>query len=565
MADIFDTYKKDGDKQGDIFDSYKPKVSAEQKEPPPPATETQGFFGKIGEDINKRVKNVTDSKASWYAQPYNVVGQTAGFAGDVIGQSISSAAQTITPDKAQDYIKEKMKSLFQTSVGQSGLRALQTGGKIYDKFKEDHPDIASNLEATANLLMLTPGGKAGKATKELGEGVVKTATEKGTQFVEKKLAQQKFQETLDMVKPELSILSKKQREGVLTSGRVEKPSVFKKAEIKVNKQDIEIANSINGIVEKGKNPIENIDKIRTEIGKVAEQTAALPKELDKPLNEQEMNELLKRFAQAKEDSSVIFASDKSLENAYDSIGQEFAKIIGDKPPTLSNLLDGRKKLDQIIKQKFPTIFSKFSGDNIRANAVKDIRMAVNDFIADSLPEGNQFKALLQKQTNMYRAMDRIAEKSAPALDQSSIQRITSVFKKHPWLSLEAGGYLAGLGALSMGVGGAIADIVTSPAMIAGMVLYGSARVGKMVITSKMMKEGIINILKNPKTTLAKTERVALQNLVRALPDVPEQSSEKESPSDKTESQQPEGFQDTGKTSGGKKVYSDGKGNAWIAP
>ena len=166
---------------------------------------------------------------------------------------------------------------------------------------------------------------------------------------------------------------------------------------------------------------------------------------------------------------------------------------------------------------------------------------------------------------MYRAMDRIAEKSAPALDQSSIQRITSVFKKHPWLSLEAGGYLAGLGALSMGVGGAIADIVTSPAMIAGMVLYGSARVGKMVITSKMMKEGIINILKNPKTTLAKTERVALQNLVRALPDVPEQSSEKESPSDKTESQQPEGFQDTGKTSGGKKVYSDGKGNAWIAP
>ena len=160
---------------------------------------------------------------------------------------------------------------------------------------------------------------------------------------------------------------------------------------------------------------------------------------------------------------------------------------------------------------------------------------------------NQFKELLKKQSNMYRAIDRIAEKSAPALDQSSIQRITSVFKKHPWLSLEAGGYLAGLGALSMGVGGAIADIVTSPAMIAGMVLYGSARVGKMVITSKMMKEGIINILKNPKTTLAKTERVALQNLVRALPDMPNDQSE----GGNTGNNPPEGFQDTGKTSGGK--------------
>ena len=78
----------------------------------------------------------------------------------------------------------------------------------------------------------------------------------------------------------------------------------------------------------------------------------------------------------------------------------------------------------------------------------------------------------------------------------------------------------------MGVGGAIANVVTSPALISAMTLYGSVRVGQMVITSKMMKKGIINILKNPKAALAKPERVALQNLVRALPDIPEEENNK---------------------------------------
>ena len=407
------------DTGGGWSDDTTPKATSAPEAP----QQKKGFFSKIGDDASKRITNVTNNNASMAAQPLNVVGQAAGFVGDVIGQSISSAVQTITPDSAQDYIKSKMQSILSTNLGKAGLNALQKGGKIYEKFKADHPDMASNLEATANILMVLPGGAAKKGAQEAGEGILKQATKKGVEIVEGRLEKQKFQETLDMVKPELSILSKKQREGMLTSGRVEKPSVFKKAEVKVNKQDIEIANSVNGIVEKGKNPIENIDKIRTEIGKVAEQTAALPKELDKPLNAQEMNGLIKRFEQAKEESSVIFASDKTLENSYDSIGQEFAKLVGEKPPTLSNLLEARKKLDQVIKQKFSNVFSKFSGDNVKANAIKDIRMAVNDFIADSLPEGNQFKALLKKQSNMYRAMDRIAEKSAPKLDQSSVQRI----------------------------------------------------------------------------------------------------------------------------------------------
>ena len=472
----------------------------------------QGAKNIVG-DVQKRFQGAVEATTKGVfgeGNPVEAALQTVGQGAGLVGDVLYEGAKAILPSAIKEPIKKGISAIAQAPPVQSVMQG-------YSDWANKHPEASKDLEAITNIASLIPIGGGGKI---LEKGVEKAApivgklAEKGAGVLEEKLAKQVSQETLDIVGRDVNIMTKAERETALKAGQVEKPGIFKPATIKVSPQDQEIAQSVQGIVSKSKNPIENIDNIRTKIGEVAAKTETLPKENDAIFNNAQIKSAL---LQTKEGSSVIFAGDKTLENAYDSVVNEFMKILDSKPNKLSSVLEARKEFDQVIKQKFPKIFDKFSGDNIRANAVKDVRMAANDFVSDSLPEGNQFKALLKEQSNMYRAIDRIAEKAVPSINQSKFAHLTNIIRKHPWLSIEAAGALGGIGLGSaMGMGGAMVGILTNPVALGALALYGTYKIGKSVITSQWLKKGLIEFLNTTSKVLQPEEKSAVQSIIDSL-------------------------------------------------
>ena len=151
------------------------------------------------------------------------------------------------------------------------------------------------------------------------------------------------------------------------------------------------------------------------------------------------------------------------------------------------MLQARKDFDAIVKKKFPNIFSKIGGDNIRSNAVLDIRRKVNEFIARLLPEGNEFRNDLLDQSNMYKAIKNISKNAAADLDTNLITRAMSKISSNRLLS--AG--IVGGGLTAAGLTG----ILTNPVLLGSIIVGTPVVIGKNIITSKRLKEILIKILR----------------------------------------------------------------------
>lgn len=491
-----------------------PSSQTPQQETPEPQ-EKQGFLGGVASKTWGNIQESLSLPVPPPAKGFMVAGDVAGGVLDVAGGVISK----ITPENVKQEISKDVQAVLGTSLGKLGLNLYQQGSNQWAMFKEKYPTtsrvVEKSVSSGVNIASLLPFGKPAQIT---GEGVGKLAGVAATSL-EKQGVKQATKDALALIKRDVSTLGKAERETALTSNWIEKPGVFKKPEFKTTPRDIEIAKSIEGVVE-GKNPVKNIDRIYTKIGELAKKTETIPGKSDLRYYP-EQPQLRNALMGAKEESSVVFAGDATLEKAYDSVVDEFMKIISKNTPPdavgkLSDILKARKEFDKVMKSKFPNAFNKISGDNVRANAILDVRRAANDFIAGQLPEGNKFKALLKEQANLFQATRMIA-KNTPAINPGVARRLMGFFGKHPWVSAEVLGVAGGVGAMSAGVGGAIVSTLTSPILLTGLALYGTVRVGKTIITSKMARTGMIKFLRATEKTLAPTEKAEILNVLAMLP------------------------------------------------
>jgi hypothetical protein len=165
--------------QKDI-DEIASKVGAQQ-----PAETPGGVVGALKngwqglkESLNKRVDNTgaaMNANQSVASKALQVAGQGFGTIGDVVGAGITTAASAITPDSIEQPIKEGftagVKKIMGTETAQSAM-------KTYDQFKKDHPELAGNLEAVANIadaaLMATGVGEAEKGAEQVVKQGIKT-------------------------------------------------------------------------------------------------------------------------------------------------------------------------------------------------------------------------------------------------------------------------------------------------------------------------------------------------------------------------------------------------------
>lgn len=474
-------------------------------EAPVEADRSKGFFGRLGDDIKQRYENVKDSsklvdegKQGNLGFGFQLAGQLAGAVGDVVGEGITSAYRTVTPDKIQEGV-----ALAGDELGKSEI--VQKGFGAYEKFKEKNPALAKNLEAAGNIASVIPVGKgAGLAATALERVAPKTAlriaslAEKTAARFAPKIVDDALENAIEVTRP---ILKVGEKEAALAGGQgyIEKGIV----KIKENASDIRIAESVKDIVTKNANPVDNLNSVKEGIRAISE---SVGEELTKNNGIFNTNQLKTVLNKAKEGSKVVFGSDKALESAYDAVVTEMIRIVDETPKNLRGLWDARKMFDDVMESKFGKKAFEDATDNARTNAIRDVRRAVNDYIGNRLPEGNQYKATLKRLSNMYDARDRLASIGARMVDQTKVQRFMAAISKNPTIATLA----------AVGLGGSLMAIISSPIALGALAIGAPFYIGKKLIKPSMVKSVLLKIINKKNMVFQAGERQVILDFINNI-------------------------------------------------
>ena len=467
--------------------------------------EEKGFFGRVGDDLKKRISELGQAieqygngERSAPEVVLRALGRGAGAVTDVIDEGVTSAIK-YTPEAIKEPIRGMAEMAAESAPGQAILSGVQKVGETYGKVKEAHPRLIEPLEDIANIASLYPGTKAAQIGLKSTKQAVKQGAKLGADALESGLESQAKREALDIIAPKLTKTEKVQ---ALAQGRGKKTGLLGNVKVQPSAEDLDIADAVQNVVKRGNNPFDNVKAIRGEIAREATAVEEGLKKADSIFNEKTLRSYL---SNVKEESRVIFGTDRSLEAAYDAVVDEMLRQVNKGKKKLSGLLTARKEFDKVIEQKFPNLLSGEAGDNIRKNAVFDVRRAANQFIADQLPDGNPFKQSLLKQTRMYRAIDNIAGKAVDQVDTNLVSRALNAIKRNQAVTTA--------GAIGVvGLGSGLIPILSNPLVLGTLAAGGTYKIGKKIVTSQMVRKALMKTLR----TLEGQDKKAVRSLIDAL-------------------------------------------------
>lgn len=515
------------------YPQYKSSISdtSQSHDAPPTNTDAgqskdKGFWASSWDAVKSRAGNVWNDFKEYQSgnqtfgeTALQTVGQEAGLATDVIGAGVKGVYHLI-PENIRGAIRQDVgagaQKVLQTPAGQAGLQALQSGMSAYKSWKQKNPRVARDVEAVVNIASIVPvEGGANVAVSEVAPEL-KALAETGVEAVAKSAESQSLKGALEVVQP---VLSKAEKEAALQAGRGETKGLLRTVVIEPSTRDKEVARAVMDVVKKGAAPTKNIELVDKAISKVG---ATLDKVLSKdntPFTNPDLEAVLDGL---KEGSKVTFAGDATLEKNYDAVRQAFTDIFnkvdknGDRvfPHSVQGLWKARIEFDNLMKSKLPNVFTKLVGDDARRNAIMDVRRGVNDFIAETLPDGNPYKDSLKKMSLMYEAQKNIAKSSVSSVGTNVITR-SAIYKqlaKHPALEL---GAAAGVGVGGYLAGGLVA-IAENPLVLGALAVGGTYKLGKMVLTAPALKQAAEAFLQVAANSLSDTERASITELVTKL-------------------------------------------------
>lgn len=282
------------------------------------------------------------------------------------------------------------------------------------------------------------GGLGGKVVRSVGKKALRKFPVSGK--LEKLKDKIELEDAIEATRP---ILSKKEEIQAIGSRRGTTRGLFrKKVAIEPSKRDKEVAEAVRGIIRKSAPETENIARIADDVTKIDKSITDGIKNNDAIFNNLQLRSALKN---AKEESRVIFAGDKTLENRYDAVTDELFRNL--EKNNLSNLFQARKRFDAVVRKKFPRTFDGSPGDNVQRNAILDVRRQVNEFIADNLKEGSKFKSSLRREHLMLEAIENLAEKAQQRVPKKGGRKILNFV-----IGAVAGGALSSLGVAAIQAG-----------------------------------------------------------------------------------------------------------------
>jgi hypothetical protein len=372
-----------------------------------------------------------------------------------------------------------------TETGRSVLEIVEAGEQEWNKFEKENPSLAEIVKGGVKIAELIPTAKVGKeGVKQVGivgkevAAVTGEALETTGKKILRGVEREVVKEVGDIVSPKLT---KKVKDIALREGRINKKGIYELSDF-----EKEMAQVVAPYIKKSNTPQKNISNIMAEIGRESDELYSVLKKNDAIFNS---NQLRTKITQELKGVDDIMIDEKRLAKVKGEITELLINEV--KTKKLSSLWDARKKFDRIIDSKL----NAFAGvSTIKKDVGLAVRRAVNDFIVEKSPqlakEGKHpFSESMAKMNKLYTAEKNIADKILPSqLNQTTLgnlgRKLSSVSHKMGAIQ----GAAATVGIFSLG------QALFNPAVIGAILAYGSYRVGKKVITSKMLRKAIGNIL-----------------------------------------------------------------------
>jgi len=396
---------------------------------------TKEVVPELGSDIGKRLKNIWgniqqgqeqvrqgqsffDSIINTQRQQLRNVGEVAGGVTDVAKRALELAYKAGVPEDTKKQIKDKATEFLNTPTGQSALGALQQGTDAWDKFKEQSPEVAKDLEASFNIVTAMPAAYGLKAVGKEGGAIISDASKLTGigRDIEKSASNQIFR----AVKP------------TITTGR-------NKAAVR---DTLNLAN--RELLERGSNPTNF--KEYTEALTNAKQSVW--QEVESKLNSAGKGDTvdLSGIAQKLKDlagSPTLLRSDRTASARIQKMAESLTsqgKKIG---------VQDAEKLKQYLNSELSGAFGKFKYSNAEQNAKKMMTAEIGkqlDEILSNIP--GEFSGLKKK----YGALREIEE--------DALKRLIVFERQNPQGLVDSFSKISGVGNILKGI------MTASPADIA---------------------------------------------------------------------------------------------------
>jgi hypothetical protein len=485
----------------DPFAKEETPIKPQQELPSKPT-----MFSKMGDALSNRAENIrnieqyakegTDWERMKRSPGYAIrtLGEIAGGVNDVISPLIGEA---ISRGTGYHNIPEEQRKAIADTIIQS--RPVQAVGKGIQYAQENYPVASQMAEDVLNIGSLLPTG----AVFSKGAGTVAGMTGRR---IEKGI----LDDVVKYVKKDVTKMGKEGTEAAV-AGKVTGGGHLKQIELKTTPEDVEMANLVSDVVNPRGNAYKNIDNIQDKISKRAFEVDNIVLNKDAnaiKIGAGEQDSLIPYFDKAKQNNEVVFGKDKTITDTYDSVIDLFQKERAKQADNLSGIYKARQNMDKRLREIYgPDALEKDAKGIARKVAMQDIHEQVANFISDTLPEGNQFKRLLKDEALLYKAKRHIGFNNPPVVSKNLWGKISHFAHEHPFA------IAAGLGGTGFATG-----MITSPAIMGALAAYGTYKVGKTVITNRMVRSGMAKALKNMEKVLTGSEKAEIKNVIKLMDD-----------------------------------------------
>ncbi len=484
--------------QGFTLDQGAP-VAPTQVEGPSLLERARKVYGDRTQNISDLTVGKYEQQQTPYEDAFQIGGQVAGGAMDVVGDAIISGAKAITPEFIKKDISSKGQELLEQPMIKEGLGWLAKGMDAYQGWADANPRAARNLEAVIDVGSVVP---ATLTTKAATKGTAKAAGDLG-QSLEKGAVQQaantrkEFLEGLIMPKVTPTVATDQAKRTVETGfgGRKVMPTPREAA-------ITETVASVGG-VKKGNTIQGNLNVIQDAANKEAEQLKSLLKKNEVLIPKREFYPKLQQVrSNLAENPLIVGDSSKTA----DKIINKFEMILSNTAGTASGMLEARKKLDKWVKSQKGTNAFDPKNENALSIALREIRQTTNDFI-DERAVNVDVKNSLKRQSDLYSAVENIAPKAA----KEAPTAIGRLFQKIPLKGDTAKivGSLATAGTLAGGA--TLAPGLVPAAVVGAGTGYGAYKGGKALVSPKVrfalskLLQGTDNVINGTKDKALKEQ------------------------------------------------------------
>lgn len=468
-----------------------------------PETEEEklGFAQRFGEDLSKRkliAEEITQATSEGEQSTAEGILQMVGKVGvggvfDFIQQGLTSLARgasAITPDPLEERLVESAtnvgRTFLNTTIGQLGLKAAQEGMPAYEKFAEENPRAARNIESVVNIgLLAAPVSRSAKPS------VIQTTQERRLleRGAESLRAGAEVQEARirtsfidDLISPKKSAKVRLEE-----TARTVEEGALRTKKVSLSRGEQIVAREIETIpgVTESKTLQGNLNAIRTELGVEAETLLAQLQESRVLIPRVETRRALEAAGKSLEGSPTLTGdAAKTASRLVDSA----MKFVNENPGTSAGLLKARQQFDKFLTTQKRNALGDVPMENALTIAAKEIRQTMNQIIATKNPSAG-VRTSLDRQSNMFRAMDNIGPKAADEAGNVVVRAWQNAMSVLPFR-----GQFNQLMATGFGIGGLGASARFAPVFTGMVALGGIAYFGGKAVLSSAAKKATASLL-----------------------------------------------------------------------